>query len=100
MVYTEGNSWYSNQIVLRAMPNSLPHSRCGLSVGKNVGKAVVRNRVKRLLREIVRLTPIKPGWDIVLIARPKSSEIQFADLNKIVENLLSHARILDKTNPL
>lgn len=86
--------------MLRAMPNGLPLSRCGFSVGKNIGKAVVRNRVKRLLREIVRLTPIKPGWDIVLIARSKSSVAQFADLKKIIENLLSRAQILNNANPV
>jgi ribonuclease P protein component len=86
--------------VLRAMPNGLPLSRCGFSVGKNIGKAVVRNRVKRLLREIVRLTPIKPGWDIVLIARSKSSIAQFADLKKIIENLLSRAQILNNADPV
>jgi ribonuclease P protein component len=86
--------------VLRAMPNGLPLSRCGFSVGKNIGKAVVRNRVKRLLREIVRLTPIKPGWDIVLIARSKSSVAQFADLKKIIENLLSRAQILNNADPV
>jgi len=82
------------------MPNGLPLSRCGFSVGKNIGKAVVRNRVKRLLREIIRLTPIKPGWDIVLIARSKSSVAQFTDLKKIVENLLSSARILNNADPV
>jgi ribonuclease P protein component len=82
------------------MPNGLPLSRCGFSVGKNIGKAVVRNRVKRLLREIVRLTPIKPGWDIVLIARSKSSVAQFADLKKIIENLLSRAQILNNADPV
>lgn len=86
--------------MLRAMPNGLPLSRCGFSVGKNIGKAVVRNRVKRLLREIVRLTPIKPGWDIVLIARSKSSVAQFADLKKIIENLLSRAQILNNADPV
>lgn len=86
--------------MLRAMPNGLPLSRCGFSVGKNIGKAVVRNRVKRLLREIVRLTPIKPGWDIVLIARSKSSIAQFADLKKIIENLLSRAQILNNADPV
>ena len=81
--------------MLRAMPNNLPHSRCGFSVSKSIGKAVVRNRVKRLLREVIRLTQIKPGWDIVLIARPKSAEASYAELKKMIENLLSRAQILN-----
>jgi ribonuclease P protein component len=81
------------------MPNGLLLSRCGFSVGKNVGKAVVRNRVKRLLREITRLTLIKPGWDFVLIARSNSAVAQFDDLNEVVVSLLSRARILGDASP-
>src|SRR4030042_1239283 len=59
---------------LKALPNELEFSRCGFSVAKDVGKAVVRNRVRRLLREVVRITSIKHGWEIVFIARPGRSE--------------------------
>lgn len=80
------------------MPNDLPLSRCGFSVGKNIGKAVTRNRIKRLLREIIRITPIKPGWDIVLIARSNSAVAHYAELKKIIETLLGRAQILDNTD--
>jgi ribonuclease P protein component len=52
--------------------NGLPHPRLGLSVGRKVGKAVVRNRWKRLLREAFRLTrPRLPeGIDLIAIPRP------------------------------
>jgi ribonuclease P protein component len=76
------------------MPNGLSLSRCGFSVGKKVGKAVIRNRVKRILREVIRLAPIKPGWDIIFIARSNSTTAQYTDLNREVVSLLIRARIL------
>ena len=82
-------------LILKACNNGLSFSRCGLSVSKKIGNAVVRNRVKRLLREIARLTTIKPGWDFVFIARPASATTDFASLKKDVTNLLSRARILE-----
>ncbi|OGN87105.1 MAG: ribonuclease P protein component [Chloroflexi bacterium RBG_13_46_9] len=95
MVYSKGRSWSNDLIVLRAMPNGLPISRSGLSISKRVGKAVVRNKVKRRLREIVRLSAIKPGWDIVLVARSRSSIATYAELQKAVLILFNRARILE-----
>jgi ribonuclease P protein component len=94
LVYSKGNSWANKTIVLRATPNSLTTSRCGFSIGKKVGGAVVRNRIKRRLREITRLTPLPPGWDMVLIARQPAAIATYAGLKKAYTDLLVRARIL------
>ena len=95
VVYNKGSSWASRLVVLKALPNGLTLSRYGLSVSKRVGNAVTRNRVKRLLREILRLTPLKPGWDIIFIARPPVATADYAILKTAVEGLLARARLLE-----
>jgi len=94
LVYGKGGSWVNPLVVMRAMPNGLTWSRYGLSVSKRVGKAVRRNRVKRLFREILRLTPVKSGWDIVLIARPAAASADYASLDKAINGLLSRAGLI------
>jgi ribonuclease P protein component len=95
LVYAKSDSWVSNLLILKACNNGLSISRYGFSVSKKIGNAVVRNRVKRLLREITRLTTIKPGWDLIFIARPASAKADFTGIKKEVMNLLSRASILE-----
>jgi ribonuclease P protein component len=59
-------------MVLFGLPNDLDHCRLGLTVSRKVGCAVVRNRVKRMLREIFRkrCQSVHPSFDLVVNARP------------------------------
>ncbi len=94
LVYNEGSSWTSSLLVMKILPNGLGLSRYGFSVSKRIGKAVMRNKVKRWLREILRLTPLKPGWDIVFIARRLAATADYANLEKSVKGLLSRAQLM------
>jgi ribonuclease P protein component len=91
VVYEKGSSWTDGLMVMKALPNGLAWSRYGFSVGRRLGGAVVRNRVKRRLREILHSAPLKPGWDIIFIARPAAAGADFAVLGKSILSLLSRA---------
>ena len=92
----EGRSWAHPLLVLCALPNDLEHNRFGFSVSHWVGKAVIRNRAKRLMREAIRLRQgeIKEGWDLVFIARNPIREASFKQMDQAVEQLLRRAGLL------
>jgi ribonuclease P protein component len=98
LVYRQGKVWVTSLLVIKAMPNGLNLSRYGFSVTKKVGKAVQRNQVKRLLREIMRLQSLKPGWDIVIIARPAVVNTDYHQLEQEVSRLLARAKLLENKN--
>ena len=84
---------------MKAAPNGLTFTRYGLSVGKRIGNAVTRNRVKRLLRENIRLIEIKSGWDIVFIARNPAPDSDYYSIGDAVSNLLYHAHLMAEKCP-
>jgi ribonuclease P protein component len=93
-VYRKGRALAHPLVVLRLLPNQLPYSRYGFAVSKTVGKAVVRNQVRRRLREGIRTLLVQPGWDIVVIARPKAAAADFHTLRRATAGLLSRAKVL------
>lgn len=85
-------------VVMSWLPNGLEYSRFGFSVGRRVGKAVQRNRVKRRLREAVRLRiqhgEIATGWDVVFVARYPMQEASFRQVDEAVGLLLRRAGLV------
>lgn len=88
----QGNSF----LVLYTRPNKTEMNRVGITVSKKLGHAVVRNRVRRRLREIYRIheTQFKSGWDIVVVARSRCVEADFESLMKAYLSLANKAGLL------
>jgi len=83
-------------LVLYARKNRTGENRVGITVSKKLGKAHVRNYVRRRLREIYRLNEDKfqPGWDIVVVARSKAVNADFTRLTQSYLALAKKAGIL------
>ena len=83
-LYYKGKSAGNRYLVIYCARNRLEVTRVGLTVSTKLGHAVVRNRVRRRLREIVRHNAycLPSGYDIVVVARTAAVEAEFAALEK------------------
>lgn len=81
-VYEEGQRRSASLCTVFSRPNGLPETRLGITVPTRLGGAVLRNRVKRRLREVFRLhqSEIPGGWDIVLNPREAVATMPFGSL--------------------
>lgn len=83
-------------LLLRYRRNELGRTRFGISTGRRVGNAVIRNRVRRRLRECLRSlsAQIEPGWDILVVARMPAAEAPQAQLEEILAKLTQQAGLV------
>ena len=87
-LYYRGKTVARHNIVVYVQRNKKGYNVLGLTCGKNIGKAVKRNRVKRLMRESYRLLEnrVNPGYDIVLVARTKAVSCKCIHILKDMES--------------
>ena len=83
-------------LVLYARKNRSESNRVGITVSKKLGKAHIRNRVRRRFREVYRLNEEQflPGWDIVVVARTRAVNASFSELTKAYLALARKAGLL------
>ena len=92
--------WYTSEcLTVYLLENKLNSNRIGVAVGKKAGKSVVRNRIKRLIRESYRLNEnnIKQGFDIIIVWRSStdSANIVFENIQKCLFKCLNRAELMN-----
>ena len=98
-IHRDGSSAANRYLVIRFLPNGLDRSRFGFITSKRIGNAVVRNKVKRRLREAVRQTRVRVGWDAVFIARTGVEKAGYQELKQAADNLLRRSRLVRGEDP-
>ena len=85
-------------LIIYILKNEHEHNRVGFAVSKKVGKSVIRNRVKRLLRESYRLNEEKilQGYDIIFIARNTASKATYKEIEGAMMHLFRKMKLVRK----
>ncbi len=92
----DGTSRSNPLLAARFLRTDLETTRFGLSTGKKLGNAVVRNRVRRRLRGVLRVMApsFQPGWDVLIIARPAVVVASYDEMAEAVRRLLRRGGVL------
>ncbi len=102
-VYNRGKSFSNRELVVYVYYNKeTPEYRLGISVSKKVGNAVVRNRIRRFIKEVVRQLPLevrlKNNIDLIIIARQPTANMDYQDFKRSIIDLFNKSSIVIRNN--
>ena len=91
-----GQRYQHSLLTLSVAANDLSHNRYGFITSKRLGNAVVRNRMRRILRAVMHSfdSLIQPGYDLVIVARPAAVGQPFRTIHRIIEELLVRSGLM------
>ena len=97
-IYAKGKSGVSPYLVVYCRPNRRGNNRLGVTVSAKLGHAVVRNRVRRRLREIFRLAQpkMKQGYDVIIVARSRAVNATYRELTAAYLRVCEKLALLEK----
>lgn len=93
--YNRGSAFVSPTLVTYVIKNKSNNLRVGITTSKKIGKAVQRNRCRRIIKAAFRSLKddIKPGYDIVFVARTKTAFVKSTDISRCMTKHLKDANI-------
>ena len=95
-VYKKGRGIKADSLFLKILENEQEATRIGIVISKKVSKrAVIRNKIKRRIREIVKKNNFLPGFDLVIITYPQIKEKDFHQLEIEINQLFKKAKCLN-----
>ena len=97
-IYKCGSGWANDLLVLKVLANDSDITRFGLVTARRVGNAVVRNKIRRRLKEILRKAPVEMGWDLVFIARKRRVVADYWQLEHAAYRLLRRAGLVETSS--
>ncbi|QEK13534.1 ribonuclease P protein component [Crassaminicella thermophila] len=95
-IYAKGVSLANRYLVLFYMNKEQQYNRVGFIASKKVGKSVVRNRARRLMKESFRIysSQVKKGYDLIFIARANIKDATYKDVEKAMVHILKKSKLL------
>lgn len=96
-VYNNGKNFWNRNLVLYIRKNDLEETRLGLTITKKIGNAVVRNKIRRRLKEIYRLNlyRVKSGYDLIIIPKKNVVNISYKELENALIHILKISGMLE-----
>lgn len=102
-VYRRGKSFANRELIMYVMENYQNEKiRVGISISKKVGNAVTRNRIKRIIKDIflnkINENNLRQHIDIIIVARNPTSDMNYLQFNRSIDDLLRKSKLLNKKN--
>ncbi len=97
-VYNKGKNYWNRNLVLFVKKNNLGYTRVGYTITKKVGNSVVRNRIRRQMKEIYRLNfdRIEKDYDLIFIPKKSVVDISFIELESAMIHIMKISRLIKK----
>lgn len=95
-VYRQGKKSVQRHLILYTLSTGAPEKKAGIAVGKTLGSAVTRNRLRRRIREALRrtLSLWQPGHRVVVVARTAAKDLDYRQLKETIEGLLIRSGVM------
>ncbi|MBC8586711.1 ribonuclease P protein component [Paratissierella segnis] len=95
-VYNKGKNYWNGDLTLYVKKNGLRETRLGITITKKIGNAVVRNKIRRRIKEIYRLNHhrVKNGYDLIFIPKKNVVGLSYKELEKSLIHVLRMSGVL------